>query len=61
MGSIAICEDFSILRLIYSAEMLLTFSKVGILTRCLFGLSIGSLAQEISRNTDGKWDCIYAE
>ena len=34
---------------------------VGILTRCLFGLSVGSLAQEISRNTDGKWDCIYAE
>ena len=29
---------------------------VGILTRCLFGISINALVQEIALNKDGKWD-----
>lgn len=32
---------------------------VGILTRCLFGISINALVQEIVLNKDGKWDEVY--
>ena len=34
---------------------------VGILTRCLFNMSIGELAEEISMNKGGKWDAVYSE
>lgn len=34
-------------------------APVGILTRCLFGISINALAQEIALNKDGKWDEVY--
>lgn len=34
-------------------------APVGILTRCLFGISVNALAQEIVLNKDGKWDEVY--
>lgn len=34
-------------------------APVGILVRCLFGISVNALAQEIVLNKDGKWDEVY--
>ena len=34
-------------------------APVGILVRCLFGISVNALAQEIALNKDGKWDEVY--
>ena len=34
-------------------------APAGTLTRCLFGMSVKELAEEISMNKDGKWDGIF--
>ena len=34
-------------------------APVGILSRCLFGVSVESLAMEIVTNRNGEWDGIY--
>lgn len=33
----------------------------GVMTRCLFGMSIDQLAAEIALNLNGEWDAVYSD